>query len=81
MSFPCEQKETIHAIDSKLDTLIELQIDNATIHAELLTQNAKVADHENRIRKIEKAPIRLLYWIGAIFATLISGFFTHKIWG
>lgn len=81
MTDPCTKSEVIERIDKKLDTLIDLQIDNATIHQQLIIQSEKIDDHEGRIRRIEKTPIRVLYWIAGIAATVIGGFFMHSLWG
>lgn len=77
MTEPCTKADVIERIDSKLDQLIDLQIDNGKIHEKLFTQDGRIADHENRIRKIEGVPLRALWWLLGIGGTIIAGWVVH----
>ena len=81
MTYPCEQKDAINRIGETVESIHTVVLDLAIQNQRLTTVEAIAIDHESRIRKIEKTPLRVIYWVAAIVATIVSGFFTHKFWG
>lgn len=81
MTIPCTKEAVIDRIDVKLDQLIEIQIDNAAIHGELAAHRKQIDDHEVRVRKIEKTPIRILWLLSGITATAAAGWAVRTMWG
>lgn len=50
----CTQGDKFDRIETKLDTLIELQIENARIEEQMTSVLKLTADHEIRLRKVEQ---------------------------
>ena len=81
MTVPCEQEANISKIGVKVDRIHDIVTDLALQNARITSCEDVGNDHEARIRKIEKTPTRMLYWIGGIVATVVAGFLTHRLWG
>lgn len=81
MTTPCDKGPMLERMENKLESIHNVVTDIALQNQRITTLETASVDHEGRIRKIEKTPIRVLYWIAGIAATVIGGFFTHRLWG
>lgn len=81
MTTPCTKEDVIDRIANTVESIHTVVTDIAVQNGRITTLETTSTDHETRIRKIEKTPLRLLYWVGGILATVIAGFFTHRFWG
>ena len=81
MTIPCEQKEAIGKIGETVESIhlmvTEIAIQNQRIGAVELT----VVDHETRVRKIEKTPIRIFWSMLGLISTILTAWATHSLWG
>ena len=81
MTEPCTQEENIIRIGRKVDEIHDVVVDIRLQNQRIETLEDTNNDHEGRIRKIEKTPIRVLWGAAWLSGTIIAAWVTRALWG
>ena len=81
MTEPCTQEENIIRIGRKVDEIHDVVVDIRLQNQRIETLEDTNNDHEGRIRKIEKTPIRVLWGAAGLSGTIIAAWVTRALWG
>ena len=81
MTEPCTQEENIIRIGRKVDDIHDMVVDIRLQNQRIETLEAIKNDHEYRIRKIEKTPIRVVWGAVGLSGTVIAAWVTRALWG
>lgn len=80
MTTPCDKGPILNEIKEDIKSIHKVVTDIALQNQRITTLEGTTLDHEGRIRRIERTPIRVLYWVAGIVAMVIGGYLTHRLW-
>jgi len=81
MTIPCTQESNIIEIGNTVKKIHSVVTDLALQNQRIGTLETTSVDHEKRIRRFERTPVKLLCWGMGIVGTITAAWATHMLWG